>query len=338
MTLDDTSSRRSYGKTAKIGMLWTGVRRIGTEALALPTAMILARLLAPSDFGVAAAARILLVLAARITQFGFTTALVRRRTLQPEHLSSVLVLGLGTGTLAWMIFFFSAPAIGRFFGAREVADIVPVAALAFMITPWGGTAQVLLSRRMQYRRMTVATWTKAVVEASVSVVLAWQGYGFWSLIYGHLAGSVANSTIKVYLAKWRPRFAFSVAAIRDVWSYGMGIQSKRLLDYLANRMDSVLVGRLLGVAALGFYDKAFDSIQRLAGRVAIGQGVTFRILAIIKDDPPRFQKAYRKLLLATGLIVYPLFLTCILVAPQLFTVMFGSRWLPVCGVKSLWTV
>lgn len=324
---DQQAERKSYGKTAKVGALWTFLRRIGTEIVGVPTTMVLARLVTPEEFGVAAVGRIFLLLAEHATQTGLPGAMVRAKVLRPEHMSTSLVFGLGTGVLAWLGLTAAAPWLASAFDTPAIADVIPISALAFLIAPWGATARVLVVRDNRFGELATATWVTAIAQGLTSVVLAWRGFGFWSLVYGHLAGDVAGSLAKLYFSRWRPRFAFSREALGELWSYGVARQMKNFARYLAGNVDSLVVARMLGMTALGFYDKAFVSIKRLTGRIDVGQGAQFRILAIIRHDRARFQRAYRKLATARTAFACPIFVGCIVVAPQLFLVLYGSAWI-----------
>ena len=316
-----------YGKTAKVGVLWGGFRRFSSEAIAIPTSMVLARLLTPEEFGIATVGRIFLLLAEHATQVGLPAAMIRIKVLRPEHMSTSLVFGLGTGVAAWVTLTGLAPTLGRAFDTPEVASILPVAALSFLIAPWSATARVPIVREFRFAHLTAAASIGVIAQSGTSVVLAWAGFGFWSLVYGHLIGGAAAATARLYFCGWKPHFRFSKGAFLDLWSYGVARQVKGLLRYLGASVDSLIVGRTLGMETLGLYDKAFVSLNKLAGRVSLGQGAGIvRIFAVIRDDLPRFQRAFRKVALARTIVAFPVFFGCVVVAPQLFYVLYGPQW------------
>ena len=329
MTQDNARAtpKEYYGKKAKVGIMWTGFRKIGREFVGIPTTMILARLLTPEEFGIATVSRIFLSLAEHATQVGLPAAMVRVKVLRPEHMSSSLVFSLAVGALAWLGLSSLAPWCAAFLNTPVVEDVLPISALAFLIAPWGGVARVPIIRDMRYGQLAAATWIAAVTQSLSSIIFAWYGLGFWGLVYGHLVGDTAGAAAKMYFSKWRPSVKFERQALKDLWSYGLGRQMKGLLLYAGGNVDNLIVGRVLGMTALGLYDKAFRSIRRITGRLDVGQGVAFRIFAIIHEDPARHRRAYRKLALARTVIACPLFLALVAVAPQLFMVLYGPQWL-----------
>jgi teichuronic acid exporter len=320
-------SRKYYGRTAKKGAAWSVIRHGGHELVAIPASMFMARLLSPSDFGVAAAATFFMLLAARLTQFGFNAAIVRTKELRDEHLSSVFVTALSTGVVVFGLLSLSAPYIGRFFRSPETASVLPIAALTFLINPFGTISSALLSRRMHFGYNAISDWTDTFVGAIVSVGLAFWGYGYWSIIYGQVSASIARVIVQEYLSGWRPSFRFSSAALRELLGFGLGVQSKRLLEYASLNLDNLVVGRVIGVTSLGLYDKAFTTMNRLVMRLTLGTA-PFRIFSIIHEDRERFRRAYSRMILGVTLLGYPIFTGAIVVAEPLFRVLYGDQWVP----------
>lgn len=317
--------KKTYAKTARRGARWSILRQIGHELVAVPVSMAMARLLSPTDFGIAAASSFFIVLAARLTQFGFNAALVRIKELRPEHASSVFVVNLAGGLLSYIVLFLAAPFVGQFFRSAEAGSLLRFAAISFLITPFGTVPAALLSRQMQFRYNALSDWTDLIVGSSISVSLAMLGYGFWSLPYGHISGIVARILLQYYLTGWRPSLRFSRVALKELLSYGLGLQTKRLLQYATMNLDNLMVGRVLGVSQLGIYDKAFETMNRVVTRLTLGQ-VPFRIFAIIHEDVERFGRAYCRLILSITMIAFPIMAGCVVAAKPLFAVLYGERW------------
>lgn len=328
MTAGPSASPKTYyGRTAKVGAVWAVLRRGGQELVAIPTSIIMARLLAPEEFGIAAAASFFILLASRLTQFGFNAAIVRVKELRPDHTSSVFVVNLVLGLSMYLAIVVAAAPIGAFLRSAEAGRLLPHAALVFLITPFGTVPSALLSRRMAFRSITLTDWADAFVGAVVSLILAFRGYGFWSLVYGQLTGTAFRVTCKVALAGWVPSLRVSRLALRELLSFGLGLQTKRLLEFATNNLDTLVVGRVLGMSALGIYDKAFSTMNRIVNRLTLGE-VYFRIFSIIQEEPARFRRAYSRLVLIVSVIGVPAFAAVIVMAQPLFLLMYGETWLP----------
>lgn len=319
--------RKSYGQTAKKGAVWSFVRQSGNELMVIPTSMVMARLLSPADFGVAAAATFFVLLAARLTQFGFGAALVRIKEVRPEHVASVFIVNLVMGVAAYVALVLAAPLIGGFFRSADAGALIPLAALTFLMTPFGAISSAVIQRRMQFQYIAAADWTDTAVGAIVSILFAYLGYSYWSIVYGHVVAVAVRTILLLHLSEWRPSRQFSREALGELLPYGIGLQAKRMLEYASFNLDNLVVGRMLGIVALGFYDKAFTTMNRLVTRLTLGQA-PFRIFAIIHDDRGRFSRAYSRLILSITLIGFPALAGCIVVARPLFAVLYGAQWQP----------
>jgi teichuronic acid exporter len=322
-------TNRSYGKLAKVGLLWGFLREATNSVILLPTTVIMARLLSPEEFGIAAIAYFVLALGSRLTQFGFNTALLRAKNVRPEHTSSVFVLNIILGAICWCTVTALAPALTVFLRNEHVRDVIPIAGLTFFISAFGTVPRTLLSRELRFRENATSDWLGTITNSFVAIFLAWKGFGFWSIVYGHLANDVVRTMSIWYFSGWRPRFIFSTAAVRELFSFGVGVYTKNLLDYLVQNLDNLIVGRVLGLAALGLYDKAFNLVSKTVGRINLaGPSVSFRIFALIHEEPERFRRAYRKVIMTVTVVGYPIFTGLIVLATGLFQLLFGSRWLP----------
>jgi PST family polysaccharide transporter len=320
-----TKGHKGYGKTAKQGAVWSLTRQAGHELIAIPASMITARLLTPDDFGVAFAASFFVMLASRLTQFGFSASLVRIKEVRPDHLSSVFAFNLTTGVLWYLLLALSAPWLGGALGSAEAGNLIPVAALSFLVTPFGGVPAALVQRRMDFRNLALADWTDMLVGSIATIVLAWRGWGYWSIPTGHVISVAARVVLLMYVSRWRPSLRFSRSALGELMSFGLGVQTKYVLRYATANVDSIIVGRVLGMNALGLYDKAFATMGRMVNRLTLGQA-PFRIFSIIQEDRERFARAYQRLVLGVTLLSYPAFAAAITVAEPLFVVLYGEKW------------
>jgi PST family polysaccharide transporter len=318
-----------YGKLAKIGLLWGFVREGTNFLLQLPTAVILARLLTPHEFGVTAAAYFFLQLCNRLTQFGFGVALVRAPHITEEHLGSVFIMNLALATAAWATLTTCAPLLGGFLHSPETVAVLPTVALGFFIVAFGTVPTALLSRDMRFRDSSTSDWFDTATCSVVTIVLAWRGYSYWSVVYGTLAGDMARVVVRTRMARHWPTFKCSRKAIQEMLGFGLGIYAKNLLDYSVQNLDNLLVGRLIGMTALGFYDKAYSTMARIIGKINLsGPNVSFRIFALIHDQPERFRAAYTKVVMSVTLVGYSVFTGMMVTAPELIEVLYGKRWLP----------
>ncbi len=315
-----------YGKVARLGAVWTVARELGNEIANLGAAMIVARLLTPHDFGIAAAASFFTQMAARLTKLGLNFALVQQKEMRDDHLSTVFGISLGLGVATWLLLLVGGPYLGAVFRSPEAGRVLQVAGLNFVLVAFSTVPNTILYRDMMFRTSTYIDWLITAASCISVVVLAWLGYGYWSIVYSQLIGNTVMVLGAFYAIRWRMSIRITRAAVDDLLSFGMGIYFKRLLDYSALNLDNLLVGRLLGLTALGFYEKAFNLMSRVVDRATLGAGSMLRIFSLINEDPQRFRGAYRHTLITVTMIGYPALAGAAAMANELFQLMFGPQW------------
>jgi O-antigen/teichoic acid export membrane protein len=322
-----SSASPTYSRVATTSMLWH-CGYLLTEMINIPTSMVLARLLSPQDFGIVAAAGFFGRFAARLMNFGFNQALIRIKVVRPEHLSSVFIVNMVIGGSAWLVLATTAPWLSAAFSIKETAPVIPVAALGFVIEALGSVAQAVMTRELKFWKGTLAGWLSSITGSVLSIALAWNGFGFWSLVYATLAATLVQSLMLTCLTPWSFRPKFSMAAMREIFSYGMGVHAKRLLEYASLNLDNLVVAQTLGLASLGFYDKAFTLMDKAVTRVnGFGNSVTFRVFALIHEDNERYRRAYCKVVTTVTLLSFPFLVACIVAAPELIGTLYGEAWL-----------
>jgi PST family polysaccharide transporter len=326
---DVVHNEKSYGRLARSGIYWSYLR-VGILAfVSVPTTVVLARILTPTEFGIAAGAIYFGQLASRLAGAGMGTALIRLKTLRPEHVSSVFVVNGIVSLTVSLLLLVSGPWIGAFFRNAQVGALMPVVALTFAVSVLDTCPRALLQRDMKFPQIATVTTIDMVTAPLTAVGLAWSGFGVWSLPLGELASAAARSAAALLLARWVPTLRFSREALGEILSFGLGSYAKRIMDHATMNLDNVVVGRTLGVTALGLYDKAFMLMNRVVNHVNLaGPGISFRIFALIQEDQPRFRRAYRKVVMSVALIGIPAFAALAVSADELFVVAFGERWQP----------
>jgi O-antigen/teichoic acid export membrane protein len=309
--------------------MWAYIRTGVVGLISVPATIVLARLLSPSDFGIAAVAFFFAQLASKLSSGGFGLSLVRIKELRPDHLSTVFALNVVTGALGCAVLVFAAPYIARFYATPELGSVLPVVAVTFALGSLTMVQQALLTRDLRYRELATIGSLDVAVGSITAVVFAWFGFRYWSLVLGDLSGAFVKWIYGVWVVGWHVRLQFAPAAARELSSFAMGSYARKLLDHFTRNVDNLVIGRFLGIVPLGFYDKAFSICNKVFNKMTVvGPAVSFRIFAIIQDDPLRFQRAFRKVIMTVTLAGYLVFAALGAMAPSLIVVVLGEKWRP----------
>ncbi len=310
------------------GMMWVGGDQIGRRVIDQIFAIILARLLAPKDFGLLALAAVFTSFLRIFGNMGLGASIVQRREVDDEYLSTAFWANLTAGLILTGIAAAVGALVGRWVNEPVVGVVLVVLSLRFVITAGGGTQLAIISRRMDYRVLALRSVVATIVGGVIGITMAYRGLGVWSLV-GQELGMVTSGTILLYRATgWRPRFVFSRTKFRDLWSFGGKLQLSSLFTYMVRNIDNLLVGRYLGATALGFYAFGYTVFLAPLNDLGLLNRVMFSALSRIQDDETRMKRGFLRATEYATMIVLPMMVGLSLVAPLVVEVLFGAKWLP----------
>jgi len=325
---DIKHSSDKLSHAVKKGAGWTLLGRALSFLINMGGTIVLARLLEPEDFGVFGIGLLFVGLATRFGNIGFGLALVQREEIEDAHVSSLFVVNFLLFSTMAILLMWASPAIGSYFDSPLSGEVLFVLAVLFFLNPFSSVARALLQRRMQFKVTAIADTLRNYAGVFISIVLAWRGFGVWSLVYSEIIRSLLGPIVLMYYARWWPRFSYKHAAMKDLSSFGIAIFFKRLLTYGFDKVDFFIVGKQLGIVPLAFYEKAHSfmnmTIRELVNRM---EPILFRAFSIIQNEQGRILAAYKKVLLTVSLISYPIFFGLASVAPPFIYLLLGEKWM-----------
>ena len=317
------------GGAVRRGVAWVVAGRGLKFAVNAVSSVVLARLLEPRIFGLFAVAGLFLAFTKQLQTFGMAKAAVRLPELTRAHLATVFAVNAASSTALAVVMWLAAPLLETLFHEPQAVPILRALALGFLANPFSSVGSAVLERRMDFRAKSRADVLFAVTKGGVSVALAVTGWGVWSLAVGMLVGQATRGAALFLPARVWPSLSASREAMRDLAGFGTGMFVKNLTTYVQERVDYFVVGRWIGVEALGFYERAYrmpDAIVRELGKAT--NSVLFAAFSKIQEDRERLRRAFFRVLLSICLPSYPALAGMALVAPALVPLLFGEQWLP----------
>ncbi len=333
-----TDSGESRPLTHRIlsGAGWSAVSRIGAQLLSLISVSIVARIISPQAYGLTGMAQVAIGLVALFRDIGISTAVIQRREIDEDFVSSLhwasVILGLAAGGLCWL----AAPAAAVFYREPQVVQVLRWLALTFPINSLTAIPGALLSRRMDFRRITVADLTGGVVGLITAVILARRGAGVWALVTATLVNTSTAALLLFLLSGWRPRFLLRWRDIRSMARFGLNLSAFNFVNYFARNADNALIGRYVGAGPLAFYQFSYNLMLYPVQSIAqmLGQ-VLLPAYAKMQDDHERFRRSYLRACAAIAFLTFPLMAGVTVLARELVLVVVGPKWLPAAAVLSV---
>lgn len=323
----------SLSGRAATGAKWSVASVAGRHVVLTLTTLILAKLLAPADFGLVALAAIFTRFIDLVRDMGTGSGIVQIADPDDVLLSSVFWLNVGLGIVGAGALYFAAPSAAMFFGEPRLADVLRVLAISPILAGVGVVPTSLLTRQMQFRRLASVELAGAIAGGVVGIVLAARGGGVWSLVWQTITSVLLISAGVCAACSWRPRFLCRLSSVRPILGYSANLAGVYVLGYVVRYSDNVLVGRYLGAENLGLYDMAYRTmlvpLQYLS--TAFGRAV-FPVYSRMQGDLKRLGVAYLRVVGAVSLIAIPVLLGLAAIARPLVVAALGPAWLPVASL------
>ena len=313
-------------KTTK-GLFWSSVERFSNQGVSFVFSIILARILAPSDFGIVAMIGIFFAVAQSFVDSGFSNALVRKTDRREEDLSTCFYFNIGVGIVAYIVLFLIAPFIADFYNQPILSPIIRITGLGVVLNSLCVVQQALFTIRIDFKSQAKVTLSATIISGIVGVVLAYLEYGVWALVWQGVVMSLVRMGLLWLMSKWRPKAGFSKDSFHYLFGYGSKLLASGLLDTIYNNIYPIVIGKFYSPAQLGNYSRALSFAQLPSSNItSILQRVTFPVLSSIQDDLPRLQINYRRLLKLSAFIVFPLMMGLAAVAFPLIRVVLTPKW------------
>jgi O-antigen/teichoic acid export membrane protein len=325
--IDAAQGQGSVRSLVLRGVGWKFASQIVLQCSRIVMAVVLARLLSPHDYGLAAMVLVISSLVLVFSDLALGTALVQRRTLTERDRSTVFWTGAAAGLVFTLGGIALSPLVAGFYGEPKVEVLFAAFSLSFLVTSLGTTQKALLTREMNFRSLELRLIAGSVAGGVVGIAAAAQGYGAWAIIAQQLTVAVCSTALLWLVTPWRPRLVFSLASLRDLGGLSANVFGTRVLFVLQENGGSILIGRFLGAAALGAFTVASTVILTPLSRIAVPIGeVIFPALSRMQDDLERMASAWFRTTRLIGAVAIPSTLGLIVVAPDFVTVVLGERW------------
>jgi PST family polysaccharide transporter len=308
--------------------MWSYGAFASSKLLTLVATAILARLLTPAEFGIVGFATVAITYLSIAQDLGLAGALIyqREKADRAAHVvfSWNLVLGLGL----FLVGVLTAPLAAQFFDEPEVASLMRVLSVTFLIAPLGSVHLILLQKELDFRRKMFPDVGSALVKGAASVALALAGFGVWALVLGHLAGVVVSVVLAWIVVKWRPRLAFDRDLTRSLLAFGLPLFLVDLIYVVTGNIDYLIVGRVLGAAALGIYTLAYRIPELLVlGVVSVLSRTMFPAFTKARDSIASLRRGFAASIRYVVIFTTPICVGLFVVAEPLVLVMLGPDWL-----------
>lgn len=328
-------------RTAR-GFLWALAAALGGRLLSVAALAVVARILVPRDFGLFTFALVYITYLQTIADLGVGMALIYRDDRVRDAAQVAFVVNVVAGICWFFLTLWIAPLAADLFGSPDGVPVLRTLAVVFLIRGVGNTHDTLCRKELRFKARLVPELALAGLKAAVMTVLALAGLGVWSLVWGQIAGTVAWAVGLWIVVPWRPGWSWPRHLLGPLLDYGKAILAVNVVAAVVHHVDEVLVGRMLGMETLGFYQMGYK-IPEMAVILILWQvnTVLFPALSKARAAGTDLGTGYLEAVRWVSLLVLPAGAGLVLLAEPLVFTLFGDQWgpsVPILRALALYTV
>jgi O-antigen/teichoic acid export membrane protein len=323
-------------KTAK-GLFWGGISNGVQQALGGIIGIVLLKNLTPGDYGMVGMLAIFTAIANTLQESGFTAALINREFNKNDY-NAVFWFNVFVSCLTYVILFFSAPLIARFFNQPDLIPLSRTIFLSFVASSLGIAHNAILFKKMMVKERAKIDIFSTTISGIVVIIMALKGYGYWALAFQTLAYTTIGSLLRWYFSPWKPLLSICFSPIKEMFGFSIKLMASSIITQIHANIFSVLLGRFYTKADVGYFSQG-SRWSSMGTQFVLGMvnSVAQPIFVQVKDDKERQAAVFRKMIRFSIFISSPLLLGIAFVSRDFFA-LINTDWLPCVPILQLYCI
>lgn len=316
-------------KKAVNGLVWNMAEKILTQGFSFVIGVILARILAPEDYGNIIIATTCISMFEALVEGGLSNALIQRKDADNEHASSMLYFMLVLASGFYIVLFLVAPVIAHIYKYDELTLVIRVFSISLPIKAIRSVLMAIMQKQLKFRLQFFSSFTGTVIAGLVGIVMAVGGYGIWALVAYFLTDSLVDMLVMGVTLKWKPQKVFRIEKLKQLYSYGIYALGWQLINQYTNQFIDLVIGKKYSSADLSYYNRGKQYPYLLCNIINNVFGSTlFPVFSQFSDDIDKLKAATRRMLKVSTFIQFPILFGFASVAKPLVILLLTEKWLP----------
>ena len=295
-------------------------------ALKFGSVVVLGRLLVPADFGIVAMVAPVFAFVGTLNDLGFGQAIVQKPDITHRQVSALFWINFAVSIVLAGALMAASPLVGWLYDEPKTVGVTIVLASLIVVGTLGLVPGAILSRRMSFVPQAVVEIVGLSINIGSSIVAALAGWGYWAIVVGQVANTVAGAAMVWAIVRWKPLSPRREENVRPLLRFGMHLTGVNLATYFSMTADNMIVGVFGGKVQLGLYDRSYNLVvQPLGQLMSPVSRVAIPLLSRL-DDPVRYRTTFLQMLRLTCLLTAPAMILCVLMAEPIVVLLLGAKW------------
>ena len=329
----------SLKKQAVKGVVWSAVERFSVQGIQFVLSIVIARLVAPSEYGLIAMLGIFMAIAQTFIDSGFSNALVQKKDRTEVDFSTVFYFNIVVALLVYLILYFSAPYIALFYKEPLLDIITKWVGVNIIISAFSIVQRAKLTIQLDFKTQAKASLISVVASGVLGIFFAYYGYGVWALVTQALLNNLLDTLLLWLFAHWMPKWKFSYQSFKQLFSFGSKLLLSGLLHSVYLNLYTLVIGRKYSATDVGYYNRSYSIAQYPSVNIVmIISRAIYPLQCEMQDDDERLTRSFIQYLRMSCYIIFPLMMGLAVLAKPLVLLLLTERWLPAAKLISILSI
>ena len=290
--------------------------------------IVLARLLEPSDYGLIGLTTFFITFFSVFIKSGFLLSLVRDQNADQKDYSTIFYFNFIICIISYAILFLISPYIAIFFKISELSNVLRVLGVSLIIDGVSIVQTAIRIKQVNYKIQAAISITGTVVGGIIAIIMAYLGYGVWSLVAQIIIRSFINTVLFWVTSNWRPRLLFSFEHLKKHWSYSSSLLRNDITIVIFDNLYNLTIGKFYTAELLGYYTRAknFLDVASMSITRVLSNGISFPILCRLQDNPDELKNKFFHFLRLIVFISSIITFVFVAVSDSFIPVVIGEKW------------
>ncbi|MDU3075543.1 MAG: lipopolysaccharide biosynthesis protein, partial [Mixta calida] len=306
---------------------WSALERIISQAMQLCIILFLARILGPEAFGIVALMMVFISIGQVFVDGGILVSLVRQESCSEDDYSTAFYFNVGVGFFAFLMLVCIAHPVAKFYNDSKVSYMLMTLGLSLIFNSLSIVQKARLTKTLDFKAQAKASICSVFLSGILSIILAFNNYGAWALVYQYVLMSFLNTSMLYFFSPWLPKGNFAKDSFKQLFGFSYKLLISGLIDSCYKNIYPVIIGKYFSSAQVGFFNQArqLSSIPAMTLTLII-QRVTFPVLSKVQKNHEELDSNYLLMLKIATATIFPVMLGISLVSDSLIWVILGKEW------------
>lgn len=317
-------------------LVWKFLERVCAQAVNLVVSIILARLIAPEQYGVIALTTIFITISNVFVESGLGTSLIQKKNADSKDFSTVFYCNIVMSIIMYLVIFFIAPLAAKFYSSPILTPVLRVLGITVLIAGVKSIQCSYVSKNMMFKKFFVSTFIGTVISAIIGIWMAYNGYGVWSLVVQQLSNTLFDTIILWITVKWRPTLEFSFKRLKVLYGFGWKMLCSSLIDTVYNEIYGLSIGKIYTTEQLAYYNRGNQFPKLITVNIDGSiSSVMLPTLSKEQDNKQKVKSMMRRAIKTSSFLLFPLMIGLAVVAKPLVSILLTDKWLPAVPLMQL---